>query len=94
MKIGVSDTGIGIAPENLEHIFEEFYQVEDVPRNELNGTGLGLSLSRQFVRLHEGTMAGRQRGYPRPGQHVYRPAAAVRTAGREYICPNTASRTT
>ncbi len=67
LKISVSDTGIGIAPDKLEHIFEEFYQVEDVLRSELNGTGLGLSLSRQFVRLHGGYMLADSAGIPGQG---------------------------
>lgn len=54
LRISVADTGIGIASENQERIFEEFFQVGELPRSELDGTGLGLSLSRQFVRLHGG----------------------------------------
>ncbi len=49
--LSVSDTGIGIAPENHEHIFEEFTQVEGPLHKRTKGTGLGLSLSRKLARL-------------------------------------------
>ena len=56
VEISVSDTGIGIAPEDLEAVFEEFRQVgTDVVRKR-EGTGLGLALTRKFVELHGGTI--------------------------------------
>ena len=50
----VYTTGIGIPPDELEPIFEEFYQTEDGRRARRGGTGLGLSLTRNFVELHHG----------------------------------------
>ena len=54
VTIAVSDTGVGIAPEDQAAIFEEFRQVgrDDARRQE--GTGLGLTLARKFVELHGG----------------------------------------
>jgi signal transduction histidine kinase len=52
VRIGVQDTGIGIAPDDLERIFEEFQQAGATPGTE--GTGLGLALTRRFVELHGG----------------------------------------
>jgi CheY-like chemotaxis protein len=54
LEIAVSDTGIGIAPENLEKIFKEFEQVGSDPLKNSEGTGLGLALTRKLVELHGG----------------------------------------
>ena len=54
VEISVSDTGIGIAPENREAIFEEFRQVGTDYSKKREGTGLGLTLTRKFVELHGG----------------------------------------
>jgi len=52
-EVSVSDTGVGIAPEDQEAIFEEFRQVGTAAKK-VEGTGLGLTLSRKFVELHGG----------------------------------------
>ncbi|HLZ07400.1 MAG TPA: GAF domain-containing protein [Chloroflexota bacterium] len=50
----VQDTGIGIALEEVERIFEEFHQAKQAASSEREGTGLGLTLARRFVELHGG----------------------------------------
>jgi signal transduction histidine kinase len=52
----VQDTGIGIAPEHLDNIFEEFWQVEQPTTRRTGGTGLGLSFTRRLVHLLGGTI--------------------------------------
>ena len=54
VEISVADTGIGIAPENQELIFEEFRQVGGDYAHKREGTGLGLTLARKLVGLHGG----------------------------------------
>ena len=54
IQISVYDTGIGIAPEDHERIFNAFEQVEGSKISQYKGTGLGLSLTRKLVELHGG----------------------------------------
>ena len=54
-EISVTDTGVGIAPEDQQTVFEEFRQVGTVARK-VEGTGLGLAISRRFIELHGGTI--------------------------------------
>jgi signal transduction histidine kinase len=56
-EISVSDTGIGIAPEDQEVVFEEFRQVGTQHMQKREGTGLGLALAKRFVELHGGTIS-------------------------------------
>ena len=51
-ELGVADTGIGIAPERLAHIFEDFTQASYDIGMKYGGTGLGLSISKRLVELH------------------------------------------
>jgi two-component system, NtrC family, sensor kinase len=52
-EISVTDTGVGIAPEDQETVFEEFRQV-GMASKKVEGTGLGLAISRKFIELHGG----------------------------------------
>ena len=54
LLISVSDTGPGISPENLQRIFESFYQIDASVSRRHGGIGLGLALSRYFIEMHGG----------------------------------------
>ena len=54
LRIDVKDQGIGIPADEVQRIFVEFYQTEHSRRARKGGTGLGLSLTRNFVELHHG----------------------------------------
>ena len=56
VQIAVWDTGVGIAPEDQQRIFEEFQQVGHGLAGKTEGTGLGLALTKRFVELHGGTI--------------------------------------
>ena len=54
VEIAVSDTGIGIAAEDLGRLFTEFQQLDAGPGRQQEGTGLGLALTRRFAEMHGG----------------------------------------
>ena len=54
--IAVSDTGIGIAPEQYDHIFDEFHQIPNPDMLQQHGSGLGLAICKRLVELQDGAM--------------------------------------
>lgn len=52
--VEVTDNGIGIAPEEQELVFEKFYRSKDKRISSITGSGIGLSLAREVIRLHGG----------------------------------------
>ena len=57
VKIAVIDTGIGIAPENLQKLFKPFVMIDGSHTRPYEGTGLGLAISQNFMRLMQGDIA-------------------------------------
>jgi PAS domain S-box-containing protein len=56
VEVVVSDTGIGIEPDFLPHVFERFRQADSGPTRQLGGLGLGLAVARHFIELHGGSI--------------------------------------
>ena len=54
IQVAVSDTGIGIKPEDMDKIFEAFRQVDASYARHYEGTGLGLTLTKRLIELHGG----------------------------------------
>jgi len=64
LRIDVSDTGVGIAPENLADIFNEYVQIKSPQRSKIGGTGLELAISRRMA----GVMGGKLEVVSEPGK--------------------------
>ena len=56
VRVTVTDTGIGIAPQDQARLFQEFVQLDAAPSRRYEGTGLGLALSKRLVELHGGAI--------------------------------------
>jgi PAS domain S-box-containing protein len=70
--ITVKDSGIGIAPSMLGRVFDMFVQVDHAPERGRGGLGVGLSLSRQLVEMHAGTIIARSEGVGRGSEFEIR----------------------
>jgi CheY-like chemotaxis protein len=62
VEIAVSDTGEGLSPEQLAHIFDRFWQADASPARTHGGLGLGLAIARQLAELHGGTLVAESAG--------------------------------
>jgi CheY-like chemotaxis protein len=81
LRVIVSDTGIGIAPEMLPHVFERFWQADSSSTREHGGLGLGLAISHSIVEMHGGQLEASSRGVGQGATFVVRlPVAAASTA--------------
>ena len=56
-QLAVSDTGVGIPADELPHVFERFHRIRSMPSRSHEGSGIGLALTRELVRVHGGSIA-------------------------------------
>lgn len=56
VELAIIDTGVGIPPEELPHLFERFHRVENSQGRSFEGSGIGLSLVQELVKLHQGAI--------------------------------------
>ncbi len=56
LRIAIEDTGIGIAPEEQEKVYEKFFRSDDSRVSDIEGTGLGLAFARQVAQMHGGEL--------------------------------------
>ncbi len=70
--VQVKDTGVGLSAESLAHVFDMFYQVDRSYTRSDGGLGLGLTLVRQLVEMHDGTIEARSAGIDQGSEFVVR----------------------
>jgi signal transduction histidine kinase/ActR/RegA family two-component response regulator len=83
VAIRVKDTGIGIPPEMLSHIFEMFTQVDRSLERSQGGLGIGLTLAKRLVELHGGEVEAHSDGAGQGSEFVVRLPVATASEGRE-----------
>ncbi len=69
--VSVHDSGVGIPPDKLEVIFQEFVQVDTSATRKVGGTGLGLPISRKLIEMHGGRLWAESTGIPGEGSVFY-----------------------
>ncbi len=96
IEVSVADTGIGILPEFLPHVFERFRQADASIARERGGLGLGLSIARQLAEMHGGTIEAASGGLGKGATFTLKlPLMIVHPAGEELerVHPRTAAGT-
>jgi signal transduction histidine kinase len=72
VQLSVSDTGIGIDPEFLPHVFERFRQADSSTTRPHTGVGLGLAITRHLAELHGGSVEAHSEGPNRGATFIVR----------------------
>jgi two-component system OmpR family sensor kinase/two-component system sensor histidine kinase BaeS len=70
LELRVADTGFGINPAQLPHVFDRFYRADPARARETGGTGLGLAITRAIVQVHEGEIFAESEGEGRGSTFV------------------------
>jgi signal transduction histidine kinase/response regulator of citrate/malate metabolism len=72
VEVTVKDTGIGISPDQLDSVFEMFSQVQSALERSQGGLGIGLTLVKRLVEMHDGSVTARSEGLGRGSEFVVR----------------------
>jgi PAS domain S-box-containing protein len=89
VEIAVRDTGIGIDPDFLPHVFERFRQGEDGPTRRFGGLGIGLSIVRTLTELHGGTVQASSEGIAHGAEFTVRLPRSLASDGAAGTLPST-----
>ena len=84
-EVSITDTGVGIAPEFLPHVFDRFRQAEPSTSRSHGGLGIGLAVSRHLVELHGGSISATSAGLGQGATFVVRLPRSAAVA--EHACP-------
>jgi len=71
LEISVTDTGIGISPEEQTEVFKDFFQANGSLTGKTSGTGMGLSLAKRLVKLHGGTIRVESDGFEKGCRFIF-----------------------
>jgi PAS domain S-box-containing protein len=80
IRVSVTDTGVGMSEDELVRVFDKFFQGSRRPERSFGGLGLGLSLVRQLVELHGGSIEARSAGVDRGSEFIVRLPARTGSA--------------
>jgi PAS domain S-box-containing protein len=81
--ISVKDEGMGIAPDMLDRVFDLFVQVDASPSRSQGGLGIGLTLVRRLIEMHEGTVVAKSAGRGHGSEFVVRLPIDVSAASKQ-----------
>ena len=91
VEIAVSDTGMGIAPDFLPHVFDRFRQADSSITRMQGGLGLGLAIVRHLVEVHGGTVRAESEGEGKGARFTVRlPVAEVQPQAEEEVAAGAA----
>jgi len=71
LRVEIADSGIGIAKENLEKIFDKFFQADSSVTRSAGGIGMGLTICKEFINLHGGRIWGESEGLGKGSKFIF-----------------------